>query len=188
VFPERTGAPFPALRGTIDRLWIGWDYDHRLRRIIHLFKFHQRLDFAELLVREFLKALPDPAAAFDIDILIPVPIHPARRRYRGFNQSERLAGEISTAFGLEVDNESITRVINTPSQTILGRKDRWHSVRNAFAISSPGKFENKRIVIIDDLATSGATLHALANLLRTCNPGSVDAAVLASPYGEGQAI
>ncbi len=188
MFPERCGIPFRSLRGVVDHLWIGWEYDYRLRRIIHLFKYHQRLDFAEILTREYLKVLPDPAVIFDVDIIVPVPIHPARRRSRGFNQSERLAEAIDTSFNIHVEVENVIRMMNTPSQTLLMRKERWKSVKEAFNISSPRQFQNKRLLIIDDLATSGATLHALAKQLWDCSPRSVDAAVLASPYTEGQAI
>lgn len=188
VFPDRSGQPLRPLRGVLDRLWIGWVYDHRLRRIIHLFKYHSRPELAELLVREWLKAIPRPEVLRDFDLLVPVPIHPARRRLRGFNQSERLVFNLASRYHLPADYESAVRIVNTPSQTLLGKGQRWRSVEQAFRILDLEIIKGQRILIVDDLVTSGATLHSLARVLRDCGAGMVSAAVLTSPASEGQAI
>ncbi len=188
IFPDRSGVPLRPLRGVLDRLWIGWEYDQRLRRIIHLFKYHSRPEFAELLIREWLKTVPRPVEIMNVDFIVPVPIHPARRRFRGFNQSERLASNLAVHFNLQIKSEYVKRIINTPSQTTLGRGERWRSVEQAFAVPDADVFQGKNVLIVDDLVTSGATLHALVTLLSGCGTAAVSAAVLTAPSPEGQVI
>jgi ComF family protein len=181
VFPDRTTQPLRSLRGVMNRLWIGWSYDDRMKSIIHLFKYDSRPELAEVLVREWLLSIPHRDELSQFDLLIPVPIHPARRRGRGFNQSERLAKELGRVLDLPVAEEQMLRVVNTPSQTELDREDRWHSVRDAFRLHQGQWVQGKRILLVDDLATSGATLKALSLLLRESGAAEVSAAVLASP-------
>lgn len=181
VFPDRSARPFRALRGSLDRLWIGWSYREQMRRIVHLFKYEGRPELASLLISEWRKAVSHADGLDDIDLLLPVPIHPARRRWRGYNQSDLLAQHLGNFLHKPVVSESAIRVINTPSQTHLDREERWQSVAEAFQVQRPAVFCGKNVLIVDDLATSGATLHALAATLRGCQVRSVSAAVLTSP-------
>lgn len=140
VFPDRSALPLRSLRGVLDRLWIGWEYDERLRQIVHLFKYDGRPEFAELLTREWLKVIPHVTELSGYDVLLPVPIHSARRRWRGFNQSERLASALSLQLNLPVENENAVRIVNTPSQTSLDREERWRSVAKAFQVCTAAAF------------------------------------------------
>lgn len=115
------------------------------------------------------------------ELLLPVPIHAARRRWRGFNQSEHLAAHLGRTLSLPLAGRGAIRIVNTPSQTLLDRERRWRSVAQAFRILRPDSFKGRRVLIVDDLATSGATLHALARLMRECEAATVWAAVLTSP-------
>lgn len=188
VFPERSGQPFRSLRGVLDRLWIGWEYDYRLRQIIHFFKYHARPELGKLLINEWLKTFQHHQEMEEVDFIIPVPIHSARRRHRGFNQSEILATHLAERFGLQPFKGSIIRKINTPSQTTLDRRERWKSVEGAFAIADKNALYGGNVLIVDDLATSGATLHSQASLLKQCGAAAVSAAVLTSPAAEGQVM
>ena len=182
-FPERTTTPLRPLRGVLDHLWIGWEYEARVRRIVHLMKFEGRPELARKLVEEWLRIIVHPKGLQDFDLLLPVPIHPARRRERGFNQSELLARELGSILNLPVAEGDALRVINTPSQTLLDRAERWHSVAEAFRLRPMQSFQRRKVLVVDDLATSGATLHALATLLRRCDAAAVGGAVLTSPCG-----
>jgi len=182
-FPERTTTPLRPLRGVLDHLWIGWEYEARVRRIVHLMKFEGRPELSRKLIEEWLRVIVHPEGLQDFDILLPVPIHPARRRERGFNQSELLARELGKILGLPVAERDALRIINTPSQTLLDRKERWHSVAEAFQLRRPEFFPRRRVLLVDDLATSGATLHALAALLRRGDAAAIGGAVLTSPSG-----
>ncbi len=188
VYPDRSGYPFRSLRSVLDRLWIAWDYDDTIRLIIHNFKYKLRPDLADLLVDEWLQIIRHEELKMDVDMLVPVPIHSARLRMRGFNQSGLIASSLAARFNLPVETDNAIRNVNTPSQTKLDIGKRWRSVANAFEIRHPAVFRNRKVLIIDDLVTSGATLHSLALQIRNCNAASVSAAALTSPCGEGQAI
>jgi ComF family protein len=175
--------PLRPLRGVLNHLWIGWEYETRVRRIVHLMKFEGRPELARTLIEEWLRVIPRAERLQDFDLLLPVPIHPARRRERGFNQSDLLARELGNVLDLPVAEQDAMRVIHTPSQTLLDRKERWHSVAAAFQLRRPEFFQRRRILLVDDLATSGATLHALATLLRRGGAAAVGGAVLTSPVG-----
>jgi ComF family protein len=186
VFPDRTTQPLRPLRGILDRLWIGWSYDDDMRRIVGLFKYDSRPELAGLLVREWLLGIPHREELSGMDLLLPVPIHPARKRWRGFNQSERLALELGRALNLPVIGEEALRIVNTPSQTELDREERWQSVRDAFRLQDSAVFLGKNVLLVDDLATSGATLKALGSLLKDSGAASVSAAVMTSPLIDRQ--
>jgi ComF family protein len=187
VFPDRTASPLKSLRGVLDRLWIGWVFDERMRRLVHLFKYDCRPEFGALLIREWLKVIPHREELYQTQIILPVPVHRARLRWRGFNQSERLAHSLAEKIETEMASDEAIRIINTRSQTHLNRAERWRSVSEAFRITDESLFRGRRVLIVDDLATSGATLHALASLLRRCHAASVSAAVLTSPLiGDSQ--
>ena len=112
-------------------------------------------------------------------ILVPVPLHPRKRRERGFNQAELLA-EI---FAAQVPSASVARVlqrvIDTPTQTRLDREQRQENLKNAFALAARPPLEiAKRYVIVDDVFTTGATLNACAAVLRRAGLTSIDVATL----------
>lgn len=187
IFPDRTTSPFKSLRGVLDHLWIGWVFDDRMRRLVHLFKYDCRPEFGELLIREWLKIIPHREELRKMQTILPIPVHSARQRWRGFNQSERLARSLAEKIEVEIAPNEAIRIINTKSQTHLNREQRWRSVSAAFRITDASLFRGRRILIVDDLVTSGATLHAMASLLRQCQAAAVSAAVLTSPLiGDSQ--
>ncbi|MFH1862954.1 MAG: phosphoribosyltransferase family protein [bacterium] len=180
LYPDRSRQPFRTLRGVLDHLWIGWNYDHNLSRIVHFFKYQQRPELAEALVEHWLKVVSQADELNQFDVLLPVPIHPARKRWRGFNQSELLALSLSRRLNIPMSPDHVIRIINTPSQTKLTREERWRNVAKAFHLHEPQYFLDQRVLIVDDLATSGATLHALGALTRNCGAAAVSAAVITS--------
>jgi ComF family protein len=184
--PDRDGTPFRPLRGVLNRLWIGWIYGDRMRRIVHLLKYDGRPELAERLILEWTKILPVMKIASQMDVIIPVPIHTARRRHRGFNQSELLAAELSKRLGVPAVLDGVHRTVNTPSQTNLDKTGRWKSVTDIFSVTDTWKIAEKKVLIVDDLVTSGATLHSLAHRLSTCGASEVNAAVLTTPFYEGR--
>jgi ComF family protein len=93
------------------------------------------------------------------DVLLPVPIHPKKRKKRGFNQSERLAAGISSVLNIPVDNDSLKRVIHSTSQTSLGRRERWSNIDAAFS-GDNRRLLGKHIALVDDMITTGSTLEA----------------------------
>jgi ComF family protein len=133
--------------------------------VIHRYKYHEALWFepflGDLLARE---AAPELSRT-KWDALVPVPLHSLKFRERGFNQAERLARTLSTATGIPVRADLVHRVQPTLTQTRLTRPQRAANVRRAFAVQPGLKLRGERLVLLDDVFTTGATTSACAKAL-----------------------
>lgn len=101
-----------------------------------------------------------------IDGIIPVPLHPKKKRIRGYNQSEVLAEGISSVSGIPVWNDSLIRQQFTDTQTRKSRFGRWENVNDVFVCQNEERLEDKHILLVDDVATTGATIVACADALK----------------------
>jgi ComF family protein len=98
-------------------------------------------------------------------VLVPVPLHPRRRRERGFNQADLLAAELSRRADLRVAGAALVRRIDTPSQTGLSAAARRANVAGAFAVRRRAQVAGRVVVLVDDVLTTGATARACARVL-----------------------
>jgi len=104
---------------------------------------------------------------------VPVPLHPAKERQREFNQAERLAARLSVATAIPLNPRLLKRVVPTKTQTKLTRQQRAANVRNAFVLRDRKKLNGERIILFDDVFTTGATTSACAKVLRTAGAAEV---------------
>jgi len=120
-------------------------------------------------------ATPAPAliSEVDWDLLIPVPLHPVKEREREFNQAERLAAPLARAAGIPLRTNLVRRVEPTRTQTLLSRPERAANVRHAFAMRPGPRLRGERIVLVDDVFTTGATTSACARVLQAAGAGEV---------------
>jgi ComF family protein len=154
-------------------------YDDVARALVHAFKYHDRFDLAPTLGRWMAQAgRPLLAGA---DGLVPVPLHWRRLWARRFNQSATLAGVIARISGVPVVHGALKRVRATAQQVGLSRGERASNVEGAFRVPAEGRpsVRGRRLVLIDDVLTSGATLDACARALLRAGAHSVDALVFA---------
>lgn len=100
-----------------------------------------------------------------IDCIVPVPLHPRKQKRRGYNQSEVLAEGISAITGIPVFPHLLYRNQDTHTQTHKGGRERWASVGNVFGCKEPGLLEDKHVLLVDDVLTTGATMVACADAL-----------------------
>ncbi|WP_028771902.1 amidophosphoribosyltransferase [Shewanella waksmanii] len=96
-------------------------------------------------------------------VIVPVPLHPNRLRQRGFNQAFLIAQRLAKALELPIDHTCIKRILDTPAQAGLSGKQRRANLTNAFSVAQP--FAYQRIALVDDVVTTGTTVHAIAGLL-----------------------
>jgi competence protein ComFC len=111
--------------------------------------------------------------AIAADIVVPVPLHRQRRRERGYNQAELVAKPLARKLGLPYRAVLLTRTKPRPDKHILSLEERWDSVRGAFATRPGSKVDNLRVLLVDDVMTTGATLDACAKALRGAGAKSV---------------
>jgi len=145
-----------------------------VREAIHRYKYQRALwlepFLADLLIREAKPALNEQ----HWDFIAPVPLYPVKKREREFNQAERLAGHLSAATQIPLNSKLLRRVVPTATQTTLTREQRATNMRNAFS-AAPGRsgLDGRRIVLVDDVFTTGATTSACANALRAAGADDV---------------
>jgi ComF family protein len=142
-------------------------YEGGLRAVIHELKFHGRRRVAERLA-ERIAAAPGSTGVLTAEaVLVPVPLHPRRRRERGFNQSELLARALARRCPfLTVAADALVRRKETPPQTGLSAAARRSNVAGAFAVRRRSRVDGRVVVLVDDVVTTGATARACARALR----------------------
>jgi ComF family protein len=151
-------------------------YEGDVRRLVHAFKFDYQSGLAPCLA-------PMLAAwkrlDFAADLIVPVPLTGLHRRQRGFNQSSLLAREVGRAFAIPVGEALRRRSARSRQAQSRSAAERWSNVEDAFAIVRGADIQGRRIVLIDDIITTGATLDACARVLVAAGAADVAAVTLA---------
>jgi ComF family protein len=148
----------PALKAARSLFWL----DEASRALIHRVKYQGRFEYLDLFAPEIARRF---AAFFDgHPVVVPVPLHPARLTRRGFNQAEWLSRTVARHAGLPLDVDGLRKVRATRSQARLSAAERGRNVRGSFAWRSARTPE--RVLLVDDIYTTGATLQAAARALR----------------------
>jgi ComF family protein len=137
-----------------------------VRDSIHRFKYNREMYYETHLLDWLLAAATRWIEWREVDAIVPVPLHPRKQREREFNQAEVLAVALGRAFGKRVARDELRRIKDTPTQTALDARARAANLRNAFAVREPAAFAGQRLVLVDDVFTTGATLDACAKMLR----------------------
>jgi ComF family protein len=141
--------------------------------IIHRYKYQHALWFEPYLAQLLIDRAASELHSGGWDLIVPVPLHPTKEREREFNQAQRLARRLSLATGIPMDHRLIRRTQPTLTQTLLSREERLDNVRKAFAPRRGLKLVGRRIILIDDVFTTGATTGACARVLRDCGAEEV---------------
>ena len=161
----------------IDGIQSAFQYEGAIRQAIIQFKYHNVKALAEPLARLMVPRLE--LSPLNADMLIPVPSHPQRLRERGYNQAALLAGKLGRLTFIPVDDRALVRTKNTPQQAKTDSlAQRIENMADAFACKSRD-LSGKRILLIDDVCTSGTTLNSCAIPLKAAGAASVHGITLA---------
>ncbi|WP_308991439.1 phosphoribosyltransferase family protein [Mariniflexile litorale] len=114
-----------------------------------------------------------------VDVVIPVPLHKKKLIKRGYNQVEKFGQQIAEALEVDYKDDILIKVTNTSSQTIKNRLSRWNDTNELFAIKNLDAIENKHILLVDDIITTGATLEACINVLNNAKNIKISIATIA---------
>ena len=152
----------------------------RVQQMMHHLKYASRPEVGELLGKLFGIELLDSNYQ-DIDLIIPVPIHPKRLKTRGYNQCDHIGMGISKSLHKPCCTESVVRTVANESQTRKGRFDRWKNVSELFKVLKPENLQGKHILLVDDVVTTGSTLESCAKVLLKVQGVRISIATIASP-------
>lgn len=167
----------------VDRCFAVFDYSFPVISLIRSFKYRGRLALGRVFGTLLAEAVAARRLHLDVDLLLPVPLHPRRQLERGFNQSAEIARWTSRGIGRKVAGRCLRRRLNTRPQVGLSRAGRRRNVRGAFEVQQ--NLSGVRVVIIDDVLTTGTTVAELADCLRRAGAGTVDVWCLAhAPEGD----
>jgi ComF family protein len=150
-----------------------------VQNLLHELKYNNRPEIGVRMGHLYGMELLDSGMGDEFDVIIPVPLHASRMRKRGYNQSAKFAEGLSDALKIGWQESISLRVNATNTQTKKGRADRWSNVKDAFSVATIDKVENKRVLLVDDVITTGATLEACGQHLIESGCASLSVACIA---------
>jgi ComF family protein len=153
--------------------------DSRIRKLIHQLKYKGIQEVGPELGRIYALSLKSSGFLGGIDLIVPVPLHPSKKRKRGFNQSDLIAGGMSGVSGIPVDSCTLIRKTVSTTQTRKSRYDRWTNVEDIFRVKDQERLMGKHILLVDDVITTGSTLEACANEILKIEDTKVSVVALA---------
>jgi ComF family protein len=137
----------------------------RIRNLIHNLKYRGVKEIGFELGRIYGFSLKSSGFTEDIDLIIPVPLHPSKKRIRGFNQSDYISSGLSDATDLPVETNSLVRIAGSETQTKRSRYERWTNVEGIFHVVDPEIIIGRHILLVDDVITTGSTIESCADEL-----------------------
>ena len=148
--------------------YLRYEKGGKVQCLIHSLKYHDNKELGYLLGRQIARELQaDHSPICTVDLLIPVPLHPRKKRQRGYNQSEWIARGLNTLLKLPIDTTSLRRTKETETQTHKQTYDRWLNMQDIFSVVDREALAGKHILLIDDVITTGSTIGACAEALLT---------------------
>ena len=166
-------------RAEVEKTYTLFDYQkgNQVQDILHLIKYQSKTKLATYFGAKLAEIIGN---AENFDFILPVPLHPKKQKHRGFNQSTLIAQGVHHTLKVPMKEKVMKRVVHSPSQTTISKYERWNNVKNIFSISDPSKFENKHVLLIDDVLTTGATIEACLKQMLQIDGCKVSVATLAA--------
>jgi ComF family protein len=144
--------------------------DSLMQHLMHQLKYNSNKEIGIYLGKVLGTQLLQSGRFDTIDVLVPLPLNPKREAIRGYNQAEMICLGISEVMNISIDKSAIQRNIFTETQTNQNRIGRWQNMDGVFAINNITKLQNKHVLLVDDIVTTGATLEACGNtIIKNCN-------------------
>lgn len=151
----------------------------KVQELLHQFKYKQHPEIGHKIGRVLAQELVETKYESDFDMIVPVPLHISRLRSRGYNQSEEFAKGLSEGLRIPYADSFIKRRVKTQTQTRKSKLSRWRNVSEVFEIKSAEEVKGRRILLVDDVVTTGATLEACSLSLLKAGCSEISIACMA---------
>lgn len=152
----------------------------RVQKLLHALKYQGHEEVGETLGNWYAAELKENNYSQQWDLVIPVPLHALKLKKRGYNQSDSFAKGLAQILKIEWQPHILKRLANTSTQTKKTRLERWQNVGELFRVENPSAIQNKHILLVDDVMTTGATLEACALVLLKAGAQEVSVAAIAA--------
>jgi len=151
----------------------------RVQNLLHLLKYKNQPELGIMLGNLYGDRMASGNLGEAFEIIVPVALHPSRKRKRGYNQSAKFAEGLSEVLGIPFSDEIIERKVKTETQTRKTKLNRWKNVTEVFQVKNVDLVQNKNILLVDDVVTTGATLEACGNCLLNAGCSTLSLACIA---------
>ena len=149
-------------------------YENELQECLIQFKFHRALELGKNITLMALEPLHDRLLTSKYDLVIPIPLHKNRERERHYNQSQVISETVASNLNIPHEANILLRKRHTQQQAKLEENHRWENVKDAFAVSDASVVRNLRILLVDDIVTTGATVYEAAKPLLRAGVAHLD--------------
>ena len=148
------------------RAYLHYEKGSSVQRLMHDLKYHGNKELAYLLGRwAFLRLQAEQSPLCQAEILLPIPLHPKKKRQRGYNQAEWIAKGIASVLSIPIDTTSVVRQVKTDTQTRRHIYERWTNMEEVFTLISDEALKGTRVLLVDDVLTTGATFNSCASVV-----------------------
>lgn len=144
--------------------------------LVHEIKYNGKRELGTCFGKWYGAELKNVSPFSELDYIIPVPLHPKKLKRRGYNQSACFAEGLSKAMNVPVLPDGLKRLKDTETQTNKSRFDRWENVKDVFSVDNKQQLQNKHVLLVDDIITTGATMEACIHALNAVPVASVSVA------------
>ena len=162
-----------------EKLLYLFTYQSLVRKLILRYKFANKAYLNHFFANQIVKNEKNKEVLRKYDMIIPVPMHKKKMQKRGYNQTELVANELEKSLKVPVKSDILFKVVNTTTQSKLGGKARQSNIQHAFFIKNDIEIEDKKIILLDDIYTTGATSQECSRVLKEAGANEILVLVLA---------
>ncbi len=158
--------------------WCHYQKGNTVQDLVHELKYKGKKELGKYLGNWYGHDLKTSPLFNKADMIIYIPLHPAKLRKRGYNQSALFAEGLSQSMGIPVLHGALSRVKNTDTQTRKSRYERWENVEGIFKVEKADEMKGRHVLLVDDIITTGATIEACVTELHKAKFGAVSVAAI----------
>lgn len=162
-----------------EKLLYLFEYESLIRKLLLGYKFSNRAYLSHFFANRVTENEENCKLLKKYDLIIPVPMHKKKMQKRGYNQTELVSNELEKSLGIPVRKDILSKVVNTTTQSKLGGKARQTNIQHAFFIQNDWEVEDKKVILLDDIYTTGATSEECSRVLKQAGADEILMLVLA---------